>query len=156
MEKAREVLRQAENLVEYLERKEYPEPNFTKSSPPHPADREYDTIRVDLTQAAQDVILLAKGPIQWLRTFFCHHHDLGAWQTALRLKFFSIVPLEGTASVKNIAAAAGMDEGRLRSILKLLASQRCFQEVSEDVYEHTSLSASIAQNKDIEAVISFQ
>ncbi|KAI1496582.1 putative O-methyltransferase [Biscogniauxia marginata] len=156
LEKAREVLRQAENLVQYLERKENPEPNFTKSSPPHPADREYDTIRVDLTQAAQDVILLAKGPSQWLRTFFCHHHGLGAWQTALRFKFFSIIPLEGTASVENIAAAACMDKGRVRSILKLLASQRCFEEVGEDVYEHTSLSAFIVQNKDIEAIISFQ
>ncbi|KAI1141495.1 putative O-methyltransferase [Hypoxylon sp. FL0543] len=156
LEKAHEVLRQAENLVQYLEKKGYPEPNFTKTSPPHPADREYDAIRVDLTEAAQDLVLLAKGPSQWLRTFFCHHHDLGAWQTALRFKFFSIIPLDGTASVEQVAAAAHIDEGRTRSILKLLASQRCFQEVSEDVYEHTSLSAFIAQNKDIEAAIAFQ
>ncbi|KAL7625746.1 hypothetical protein AAE478_004969 [Parahypoxylon ruwenzoriense] len=156
LSKAREALKQAETLVQYLESKGLPEPNFTRSSPPHPADPEYDAIRIDLTEAAQDLILLAKGPMQWLRTFICCHHDLSAWQTALRFKFFSIVPLDSSMSVKDIAAAAKMDEDRLGHIMKLLASQRCFQEVEEDVFEHTSLSAFVARNKDVEATLAFQ
>ncbi|KAI0853705.1 putative O-methyltransferase [Daldinia vernicosa] len=153
---AREVLKEAENLVQYLEKKNLPEPNFTSSSPAHPADNEYDDIRIRLTDAAQDLILIAKGPMQWLRTFMCSIHDLGAWQTALRFKYFSIVPLDKPMSVKDMAVVAKMDEDRLGRIMKFLASQRCFQEVEEDVYEHTALSAFVAQNKDIEAIVAFQ
>ena len=50
-----------------------------------------------------------------------------------------------------IAAAAKMDEDRLGRIMKILASLHCFEEVEEDVYGHTSLSAYIAKNKDIQA-----
>ncbi|RYP05940.1 hypothetical protein DL764_003474 [Monosporascus ibericus] len=156
LRKAAEVLKEAENLVQYLREKELPEPNFSPSSPPHPADNDYDTIRINLTEAAQDLILLAKGPMQWLRTFMCSIHDLGAWQTALRFKYFSILPLDQSMSVKDIAAEAKMDEDRLGRVMKLLASQHCFREVEEDVYQHTSLSAFIAQNKDIEAIVAFQ
>ncbi|OTB15866.1 hypothetical protein K445DRAFT_22184 [Daldinia sp. EC12] len=153
---AREVLKQAESLVQYLEKKNLPEPNFTSNSPAHPADNEYDEIRVHLTDAAQDLVLLANGPMQWLRTFMMSAHDIGAWQTALRFKYFSIVPLDQPMSVKDMSAAAKMDADRLGRIMKLLATQRCFQEVEDDIYEHTSLSAFIAQNKDIEAVVAFQ
>jgi len=156
LQKARQAFKQAENLVQYLEKKGISEPNFTSSSPAHPADHEYDAIRTELTEATQDLILLTNGPMQWLRVFFCTHHDLGAWQTALRFNFFSIVPLDKPMAVKDIALAAKMDEDRLSRIMKLLASQRCFHEVDEDVYEHTSLSAFVARNKDIEAAIAFQ
>ncbi|KAI1124383.1 putative O-methyltransferase [Nemania abortiva] len=156
LQKAREVLAQAESLVHYLEEKGFPEPDFTSSSPPHPTGRDFDVIRNSLTEAAQDIILLANGPMHWLRTFFCHHHDLGAWQIALRFGYFSIIPIGGSMSVKDMAAVAKMDEDRLGRVMKLLASQRCFQEVEEDVYTHTSLSAFITKNKDIEAAIAFQ
>ncbi|KAI0108553.1 putative O-methyltransferase [Nemania sp. FL0031] len=156
LQKAREVLAQAENLVHYLEEKGLSEPDFTPSSPPHPTGHDFDVIRNNLTEAAQDVILLANGPMHWLRTFFCHHHDLGAWQIALRFGYFSIIPIGGSMSVKEMAAVAKMDEDRLGRVMKLLSSQRCFQEVEEDVYTHTSLSAFIAKNKDIEAAIAFQ
>ncbi|KAJ8132488.1 hypothetical protein O1611_g1136 [Lasiodiplodia mahajangana] len=156
LQKAREILAQAENLVHYLEEKGLPEPDFTSSSPPHPTGRDFDVIRNNLTEAAQDIILLANGPMHWLRTFFCYHHDLGAWQIALRFGYFSIVPIDGSISVKEMAAVAKMDEDRLGRVMKLLASQRCFQELEEGVYAHTSLSAFIAKNKDIEAAIAFQ
>ncbi|KAI0198017.1 putative O-methyltransferase [Astrocystis sublimbata] len=156
LKKARDVLAQAENFVKYLEDTGYSEPNFADSGFSYPRSREYDKIRMNLTEAAQDTILLANGPMNWLRTFFCHHHDLGAWQTALRFKYFSIVPLDKPVSVSEMAEKAGMDEDRLRRIMKLLASQRCFQEVEEDVYEHTALSALIARDHTIEAAISFQ
>ncbi|KAI9148768.1 O-methyltransferase sol2 [Paramyrothecium foliicola] len=156
LEKARETLRQAERLVHYLEENGLEEPNFTASSPPNPENSEYDAIRTDLTEAAQDLALLANGPLQWIRTFCCSHHDLAAWQTALRFKYFDLVPIGKSMSVKDIAARAKMDEDRTGRILKFLATQHCFYEVSEDVYEHTSLSAFIARNKDVEACFAFE
>ena len=154
--KARETLKQSEKLVDYLESNGYQEPDFTSDSPPVPGNREYDAIRTDLTEAAQDLMLLAKGPLQWIRTFCCCHHDLSAWQTALRFKYFTIIPLDRPMSVKEMAAEANMDEDRLGRIMKFLSTQHCFQELDEDVYEHTALSAFIARNKDIEACFAFE
>jgi hypothetical protein len=156
LETAREALKQAERLVNYLEQNGLEEPNFTSSSPPHPGNGEYDAIRIDLTQAAEDLTRLATGPLQWIRTFCCCHHDLAAWQVALRFKYFTIVPLDRPISVKEMAAEAKMDEDRLRRIMKFLTTQRCFQELDGDKFEHTALSAFIARNKDIEQCFAFE
>ena len=102
------------------------------------------------------MILLAKGPSKWLRTFMCTTHVLGAWQTALRFKLFTIVPLDKAVSARDMAAVAKMDEDRLGRIMKMLTTQRCFHEVEKDVFQHTALSAFVARNKDIEAIVAFQ
>ncbi|KID82224.1 O-methyltransferase, family 2 [Metarhizium guizhouense ARSEF 977] len=156
LQKARETLRQSEALVDYLETHGIDEPNFTAFSPAHPADKKYDDICTDLSQVAKDLILLAQGPMRWLRIFFCSHHDLGAWQAALRFGYFTIVPLNRPMMIQDIASAARMDVDRTRRIMKLLASQRCFQEVEEDVYEHTAMSAFIAQERNIRSAMAFQ
>jgi trans-aconitate methyltransferase len=154
--RARDALRHAEKLVAYLENEGYSSPDFSASSPSHPNDRSYDTLCTAFTQAAEDTILLAKGPMQWLRHFFCAHHDLGAWQIALRFGFFTTVPLEQPMSVSELSAITKMDEDRLGRVMKLLATQRCFHEIREGVFEHTALSAFVAQNHDIRALIAFQ
>ncbi|CAG8117134.1 unnamed protein product [Penicillium olsonii] len=156
LDKARQALKQAERLVSYLEANNLEEPNFTSNSPAHPENSEYDEIRIDLSQAAQDLTLLANGPLQWIRTFCCCHHDMAAWQVALRFHYFSIVPLDRPISVKDMAAQAQMDEDRLRRVMKFLTTQRCFQEIENDQFEHTALSAYIARNKDIEQCFAFE
>jgi len=154
--KAREALKHAERLVDYLETNGYDEPNFSEGSPQVPANNDYDAIRTNLTEASTDLIMLAKGPLQWIRTFCCCHHDLSAWQTALRFKYFTNVPLGKAMSIKEIAAAAGHDEDRLGRVMKFLSTQHCFREIEENVYEHTALSAYIAREKDIEACFAFE
>ena len=142
--------------MEYLQSHGYSEPNFTSDSPLVPANGEYDAIRTDLTDAAQDLTVLAKGPLQWIRTFCCCHHDLSAWQVALRFKFFTAVPLDKSISVKDLADTVSMDVDRLGRVMKFLTTQHCFQELEDDIFEHTALSAFIARNKDIEACFAFE
>jgi len=156
LQRARESLKHAEKLVEYLENEGHPSPDFSASSAPHPNDRTYDALCVAYTQAAEDTILLAKGPMQWLRHFFCAHHDLGAWQIALRFGFFTTVPLDQPMSISDLSATAKMDEDRAGRVMKLLATQRCFHEIEENVFEHTALSAFVARNHDIHALLAFQ
>ncbi|KJK77200.1 hypothetical protein H634G_07507 [Metarhizium anisopliae BRIP 53293] len=153
LQKARETLRQSEALVDYLETHGIDVPNFTAFSPAYLADKKYDDICTDLSQIAKDLILLSQGPMRWLRIFFCSHHDLGAWQAALRFGYITIVPLNRPIMIQDIASASRMDVDRTRRIMKLLASQRCFQEVKEDVYEHTAMSAVIAQERNITSAL---
>lgn len=156
LQTARSALREAEKLVDYLETHGLEEPNFTSSSPPNPQNDQYDEICNNLEQATQDLTLLAKGPLSWIRTFCCCHHDLAAWQVALRFKYFSSVPLDKPIGIKELSPIVGHDEDRLRRILKFLTTQRCFQELEDDKFEHTSLSAFIAKNKDIEQCFAFE
>ncbi|KGO69934.1 O-methyltransferase, family 2 [Penicillium italicum] len=156
LDTARQALKQAERLVSYLEQNGLDEPNFTSNSPPHPENSEYDDIRINLTQAAEDLMLLANGPLQWIRTFCCSAHDLAAWQVALRFNYFTIVPLDRPMSVKDMAAQAQMDEDRLRRVMKFLTTQRCFQEVADDQFEHSALSAYIARNRDVAQCFAFE
>jgi hypothetical protein len=142
--------------VQFLEKNDYPEQNFSATSPNIPTEKQYEAIRIPLNQATENLLQLVNGPLQWLRTFFAYHHDLAAWQVALRFEFFTIVPLDRPMSVKEIAAAAKVDEDRLGRILKLLASQYCFQEVEEDIFAHTAMSALIAREKDIAAMLAMQ
>lgn len=156
LDKARETLRKAEALVKYLETNNLEEPNFTASSPPHPPAEEYIGIADQLTDAANDLILLARGPIEWMRVRLSVHQDLAAWQVALHFKYFDVVPLDKTISLQDIAKGAGMDVDRTRRLLKMLATQGCFKEVEDDVYEHTALSAFIRREKEMATCIEFQ
>ncbi|KAL9084932.1 MAG: hypothetical protein Q9159_004976 [Coniocarpon cinnabarinum] len=156
LSKAREALKQSEKLVDYLERNGHEEPNFTPNSPQIPANNEYDAIRTDLTDAVQDLLHLTKGPLQWIRTFCCCHHDLSVWQTALRFNFFTTMPFTRPMTAKEMASLVKMDEDRLTRLMKFLCTQHCFVEVKEDVYEHTALSAFLAREKNIRATFSME
>lgn len=150
------MLQHAEKLVSFLEKNGYDEPDLTALSPSHPTEREYDNIRIPLNQSAQDLLLLVNGPLQWLRSFICSHHDMAAWQTALHFRLFTVVPLDRPMAVRDIAATVKIDEDRLRRIMKLLASQHCFYEVEEGTFIHTAMSALISRDREVEAVIGFQ
>ncbi|CAI6270194.1 unnamed protein product [Periconia digitata] len=156
LQNAREIQKQTEELVKYLEQKGVDELNFDANSPLPPADDEYDALRYKVVQSAEDLIKLAKGPLQWVRTFICSQHDLGAWQIALRFNLFTSVPLDAPISVSEVAATVKVDKDRIGHVLKHLASQRCFHEVEEDVFAHTAMSAFIAKSSDIRATLAFQ
>lgn len=61
LQKAREIQQQTEKFVEYLEEQGLEEPNSSTSSLPHPTTQEYDALRIKITQAAEDLILLTKS-----------------------------------------------------------------------------------------------
>jgi len=156
LENAERVLSLSQNLVNYLKEKNSGEINFTATTAPTPNNSEYDALRLPLAQSLEDLLLLVNGPMQWLRKYLCAHHELSAWQGALRRGFFSLVPLDKPIHVRDLAMAADMDEDRTVRIMKLLTTQRCFEELSEGVFTHSSLSAFIAENEQIASLSSFQ
>ena len=156
MKNAREVLQKAEQLVQFLEKNNYEEPNFTPKSKKIPTDNEYAAIRTPLNQALDNLDHLVNGPTNWLRQFFTSHHVLAAWQVALRLKFFEAVPLDTSITLTELSKKVTMDEDRLSRIMKLLTNQYCFNEVEEGLFEHTAMSAQLAQDKELDAVIAMQ
>jgi hypothetical protein len=122
---------------------------------------EYEKLRVGLNTVALDLLRLVNGPKVGLRDFFTHHYEMAAWQVALEFDYFNHVPLEGSVSLKELAAKAGMDEGRTLQVMRFLTTQRVFKELPEDAdgnyyFAQTAISATIAREPLLKDVFLMQ
>ena len=153
---AKKVLQLTEQVVGYLEKTGQSEPNFSQDTPTIPYAEEYEALRIPLTQAAEDLLALVNGPMNLAREMCLRHQDLAAHQVALNFNYYKAVPLGGSISITDLAKAVGMDVSRTRSVIKLLVSQRYFDEVEKDVFQHSALSALIARDESIHAVLAFE
>ncbi|CAI6331164.1 unnamed protein product [Periconia digitata] len=158
-------------ISSYLSTSSEPQPTFSPDSVSVPKTAEYESLRATLNDAALDLIRLVNGPENTLRSFFFSHYDLAALQVALGRGFFNHVPLPShetngatngnskySASVDEIAARAEMDVDRTARVMRMLATQRIFQEVPGDSesFQHTAASAAFARNKGLHATADMQ
>lgn len=142
-----------QQLLGFLDDKQLPRLTFSPDCPGLPRDPAYEALRVNLNQAANDLLLLVNGPKNFLRTFHTSAYDLAACQVALDFGFFEAVPLDGTTTLAELANSVGVDESRVGSIIRLLATQRIFDEVAPDVFSHTATSALVTRDADIRAAV---
>jgi hypothetical protein len=125
-----QVSKLSASISSYLEDNRLAQPDFTAQSVSVPETREYEALRNQLNDAAQDLIRLVNGPKNILRTWTWSVTDLAALQVALSRKFYEIVPTDNAgATASEIAEKAGMNEDRTSRILKMLATYRIFEEV---------------------------
>ncbi|KAL9034360.1 MAG: hypothetical protein Q9214_007079 [Letrouitia sp. 1 TL-2023] len=143
----------AQQLLGFLDDRQLLKPTFSPDCPDTPKDPAYEALRVNLNQTANDLLLLLNGPKNFLRTFHTSAYDLAACQVALDFGFFEAVPVDGTTTLPELASAVGVDESRAGSVIRLLATQRIFEEVTPDVFCHTATSAVVARNADIRAAV---
>lgn len=86
----------------------------------------------------------------------CLHQDLAALQTALELNLFSHVPVEGTISLNILAQKAGVDEDRIRRIMRFLTTQRTFKEPTTNHFGHTAQSVLFVREPGLYAAAHYQ
>lgn len=154
-------------VAAYLTRSPFPNPSFEADGGDVPEDPEYDALRTSLNDVALDLLRLVNGPKTTLRDLFFSHYDLAALQVALDRRFFHHVPLVpasasgddvagASTTIAEIAAKAGMDEGRTGALLKLLATRRIFEPVDHgdgvERFKHTAISASMARDSEYHAL----
>ncbi|KAG6354278.1 hypothetical protein INS49_004883 [Diaporthe citri] len=155
------------DVAAYLARTPFPSPSFEADGGDVPEDPEYEALRASLNDAALDLLRLVNGPKTTLRDLFFSHYDLAALQIALSRRFFNHVPLVpasangngvagASSSAAEVAAKAGMDEGRAGALLKLLATRRIFEPVDHgdgvERFKHTAISASLARDAEYHAL----
>jgi hypothetical protein len=162
-------------ISKYRSTSSQPHPTFGADSTAVPNSAEYEALRAPLNDAALDLLRLVNGPESTLRSFFFSHYDLAALQLALGRGFFNHVPLpkvgnksdmrgaengsnEPSASIEEIAEKAGMDADRTARVMRLLATQRIFEQVPGDSnrFRHTAASALLATNKGLHAAADMQ
>jgi len=156
LELAKEVQQLTTQIVADLTEKKVPEPSFAIDSDTIPETPEQIKLRDSLNDAARDLLRLVNGPRNDARTFVCYLYDLAAWQVACEFNFFEAIPEDGTATTKEIAEKAGMDEDRVGRFLRMLSSDRVFEEVEPDVFKHTSRSVLYLKDKQWRDVMAYQ
>lgn len=153
---AAEVQQLTTQIVNDLNTKEVQEPTFLPDSETIPETEEQIDLRARLNDAARDLLRLVNGPRNDARTFVCYLYDLAAFQVACEFNFFEAVPEDGIASVKDIAQKASMDEDRVGRFLRMLATDRVFEEVEKDMFKHTSRSVLYLKDKQWRDVMHYQ
>ncbi|KAF1941681.1 S-adenosyl-L-methionine-dependent methyltransferase [Clathrospora elynae] len=153
---ATEVQQLTTQIVNDLTAKNISEPSFKTDSETVPENPEQIDLRARLNDAARDLLRLVNGPRNDARTFVCYLYDLAAWQVACEFNFFEAIPEDGVASIKEIAEKAGMDEDRVGRFLRMLASDRVFEEVEKDMFKHTSRSVLYLKDKQWRDVMHYQ
>lgn len=153
---ATEVQQLTTQIVGDLTSKKLSEPTFETGSETIPETPEQIDLRARLNDAARDLLRLVNGPRNDARTFVCYLYDLAAWQVACEFKFFEAIPEDGIASIKEIAKKAGMDEDRTGRFLRMLATDRVFEEVKKDTFAHTSRSVLYLHDKQWRDVMHYQ
>ncbi|CBX98991.1 hypothetical protein IAQ61_001269 [Plenodomus lingam] len=156
LELATEVQQLTTQIISDLSAKQVPEPTFDPASGTIPETPEQIALRARLNDAVRDLLRLVNGPRNDARTFVCYLYDLAAWQVACEFNFFEAIPEDGTASVEEIAAKAGIDEDRVGRFLRMLATDRVFEEVENNVFKHTSRSVLYLKDKQWRDVMHYQ
>jgi len=153
---ANEVQQLTTRIVNDLAEKKIAEPSFAVDSNPLPESPEHIEIRDRLNDAARDLLRLVNGPLNDARTFVCSLYDLAAWQVACDFNFFEAIPEQGSASIKEISEKVGIDEDRVGRFLRILTTDRVFEEVEKDVFRHTSRSVLYLKDKQWRDAMNYQ
>jgi hypothetical protein len=156
LELANEVQQLTTYIVQDLNAEGLPEPTFEFHSATIPETSKQIALRTQLNDAAQDLLRLVNGPRNDARTSVCRLYDLAAWQVACEFNLFEAVPIDSAASLEDIASKIGLDEDRTGRFLRMLASDRAFEEVAENKFKHTSRSALYLQDKQWRDVMHYQ
>ena len=143
-------------IVENLTREQIAEPDFSPRSSSIPETPYHAELRASLNDAALDLLRLVNGPRIDTRGLICSQYDIVAWQVACEFSFFDTVPEDGDATVQEIAAQAGLDEDRVGRMMRILATDRVFEEVEENTFRHTSRSIVFRQDRQIRDAVHYQ
>ena len=146
---AESIKASTEKIIEYLRTSGQQLPSFSQTSRAIIPSSDFNASRVDLNDAATDLLRLVNGPLNEFRSFFKTQYDLAAYQIALEFHVFESVPLDSQISLFDLAGKVGFDEDRLGRILRMLATHRVFNECERNVWEHTAGSALIATDNEV-------
>lgn len=151
---ARDILRRTEEITKYLESNDLPTPTFALESSGPPDTKEYQALYDGLKTSLEEILLLVDGPKRFWRQVCCLSYDLGGLQIALDFEFFTLVPANGSISIKDLAKKAGIHEDRAGRVLRQLITYGVFVERQAGVISH-SPSSLIMQDDEFRSMVHY-
>ncbi|KAI4908879.1 hypothetical protein J4E90_008616 [Alternaria incomplexa] len=125
-------------VKEYLEE--------TAETQPELDDREYELLRNEFLESANNAILSLSHPLEYWANIRGECADVAVFRCACELELFQRIPLDGSKSSTLLASEAGVESSVLTRVMRLLQARGCFQEVSEGDFAHTRFSAFVREH----------
>ncbi|KAI1738211.1 S-adenosyl-L-methionine-dependent methyltransferase [Xylaria scruposa] len=139
------VSRNATALSQKIERQNTSSP--TIQSIDSPTLSEIDSVAAaELANAARELQALVQSPRQQLNLLAFSLFDSISVGTLLEFNILELVPLEGTISLSELAAKAGLLEDKLTRIVRYAITIFVFHEPKPGYIAHTVISAAIARD----------
>ena len=111
-------------------------------------------IRSKLLDAVEDLSILVQGPTESIFNFVhCVIPNAACLNTLNHFRIWNAVPLDGTASYKEIAEHISLPEEVAKRLLQHAFNQRIFTETASGV-AHTSRSAALAKQAGLSSLVS--
>lgn len=150
---AQSILENTKEVARYLQTSGIALPTFSPTAEALPTTPDFQKLQARLRTQLEDLQLLVEGPPRFYRYFLTRGYDLGVFQTALDFGFFTLVPPEGDIALKELASQAGLDPDRTGRMMRLLITQRFFQENRPGFFAHNSFSIALQRDEDMRSMV---
>ncbi|KAH8807458.1 O-methyltransferase-domain-containing protein, partial [Xylogone sp. PMI_703] len=112
--------------------------------------------RQGLIAASLELLQLAIGPSEYLPNLATGFHYISCLQWLAQYKIFHLVPLEDAISYADLAAAAGISEQRLKSVIRMAMTNFLFREQPDGKHvRHSATSALLARDENVYAYATY-
>ncbi|MCJ1252099.1 hypothetical protein MMC30_009337 [Trapelia coarctata] len=145
---------EAERLATYITTQNLPNPSFAVDGPPTfpvPLDNEeLQASRMRLLTAAQDLAVLALGPVESLRwQAWNQYNDNISLHAIMHFRLAEAVPLTGSTAFADVAFKAGLDEALVTRLLRHAMIHHVFYEPVLGRVAHTVSSTALYQSDSV-------
>ncbi|KAL1987596.1 hypothetical protein VTN96DRAFT_3196 [Rasamsonia emersonii] len=145
---AAQISSAAKVVNDFLVSNGHPQPSFDVDGPPTfpSAPAEVVNARRQLLDASQAIFDLMFSPAEHLRWLACRYHDMSSLRWIYHFNIAASVPLDRAVPFSEVAATAGVDEDRLKRILRHAMTNRLFCEPEPGLVAHTAASALLVRS----------
>lgn len=152
---AESILKDTKELINSLSSSAVPLPSFSANSQALPTDPEFQQLQVRLKTQLEDLSRLVQGPSKFYRYYLVTGYELAAFQLALDFEFFTLVPTEGDIALEELAKKAGLDQDRTNRAIRMLITQRIFQETKAGYFAHNAFSIALQRDEDLRSMVHY-
>lgn len=151
---AESILQQTKNISQYLKVRAHSEMTFDSVYTEPPNDPEFVQLQDSLKTSLEDLRFLADGPTRFYRSFFMTGYLLAAFQLALDLAFFDLVPPDGAITFQELAGKSGLDADRTKRVVCYLATHHVFRISQSGLVSHTAFSIAM-RDEELRSVVHY-
>lgn len=152
---AESILENTQEVTKYLQVSGIALPDFSPSAEELPTTPDFQKLQARLRTQLEDLQLLIDGPRTFFRHFLMRGYEIAAFQIALDFGFFTLVPSEGDIQLEDLASKAGLDQDRTGRVIRLLITQRFFEESRPGFFSHSSFSIALQKDDEIRSMVHY-
>ncbi|KAH7150519.1 hypothetical protein B0J13DRAFT_594795 [Dactylonectria estremocensis] len=151
---AEDISKESEVLVQLLEVHDSPDADVETEARPHGSAIEQSQSR--LLGLSERLDRLLRGPSNVLHEFVASNWDRGALYCLLEHGVLELIPLDGPATLAELAAKTSISADKLLAILRLAVCGDIIQEPASEVFRHGPISRELTSDPGLKAFIGFQ